>query len=59
MKELPEPAEVEARAEHFRRLPEPIRYEDLRTSQDIDNHLEPVGEADRERSWLLRTAGAV
>ena len=59
MAKLPEPAEVEARAERFRRLPEPIRYEDLRTSQDVDNHLEPVGEADRERSWLLRTAGAV
>jgi hypothetical protein len=59
MKELPEPAEVAARAERFRRLPEPIRYEDLRTSQDVDAHLEPVGEADRERSWLLRTAGAI
>ena len=59
MPKLPEPSEVEARAERFRRLPEPIRYDDLRTSQDVDTHLEPVGEADREQSWLLRTAGAV
>ena len=44
MKELPEPAEVEARAERFRRLPAPIRYEDLRTSQDVDSHLEPVSD---------------
>lgn len=59
MPKLPEPSEVEAGGERFRRLPDPIRYEDLRTSQDVESHLEPVGEADRERSWLLRTAGAV
>ncbi len=42
----------------YRRLPPPVRREDLRTSQDVVQHGEPVGEADRERDWLLRTAGA-
>ncbi len=46
-------------ANRFRRLPAPVRREDLRTSQDVVDHPEPVGEEDRERSWLLRTAGAL
>ncbi len=41
----------------YAHLPEPVRYEDLRTSQDIVVPDEPLGEADREREWLLRTAG--
>ncbi len=43
----------------YRRLPAPVRREDLRTSQDVVDHPEPVGEADRERDWLLRTAGVL
>ena len=41
----------------YRRLPEPVRREDLRTSQDVTRHEDEVGEADRERAWLLRTTG--
>jgi hypothetical protein len=44
-------------ANPYRRLPAPIRPEDMRTSQDVVPHDEPVGEADRERDWLLRTSG--
>ena len=46
-------------AEKYRHLPPPVRPEDLRTSQDVVLHGEPVGEADRERDWLLRTTGAL
>jgi hypothetical protein len=53
------PEQPEVTSERYRHLPEPIRWEDLRTSQDVVSHDEPVGEADRERNWLLRTAGAV
>ena len=41
----------------YARLPEPVRREDLRTSHDVVPHPEVVGEADRERAWLLRTTG--
>lgn len=41
----------------YAHLPPPIRREDLRTSQDVVPHPEVVGEADRERDWLLRTTG--
>ncbi len=41
----------------YAHLPQPIRFEDLRTSQDIVLHADMVGESDRERDWLLRTAG--
>jgi hypothetical protein len=50
--------EPEEQAENkYRRLPAPIRPEDLRTSQDVVPYGEMVGEADRERDWLLRTTG--
>jgi hypothetical protein len=48
--------EVEA-TNKYRHLPPRPRPEDLRTSQDVVVHGEPVGEADRERDWLLRTTG--
>ena len=41
----------------YAHLPAPIRREDLRTSQDVVPHPDVVGEADRERDWLLRTTG--
>jgi hypothetical protein len=41
----------------YARLPPQIRREDLRTSQDVVAHPDVVGEADREREWLLRTTG--
>ncbi|MCW2819724.1 MAG: hypothetical protein JWR42_2511 [Marmoricola sp.] len=41
----------------YARLPPPVRREDLRTSQDVLAHGDEVGEADRERAWLLRTTG--
>ena len=50
-----EPEQREANP--YRHLPPRIRPEDLRTSQDVVAYGEPVGEADRERDWLLRTTG--
>jgi hypothetical protein len=41
----------------YAKLPPPIRPEDMRTSQDVVPSGEMVGEADRERDWLLRTTG--
>ena len=41
----------------YRHLPPQVRREDLRTSHDVVPHSEVVGEADRERDWLLRTTG--
>lgn len=41
----------------YAQLPPQIRREDLRTSQDVVVHADLVGESDRERDWLLRTAG--
>ena len=55
MDEAREPEEQPANK--YRRLPTPVRPEDLRTSQDVVPYGEPVGEADRERDWLLRTTG--
>jgi hypothetical protein len=55
---MPEEREVEEQAvEKYRHLPPRPRPEELRTSQDVVQHGEPVGEADRERDWLLRTTG--
>ena len=54
---MDEEREGERSENKYRHLPAPIRPEDLRTSQDVVQHQEPVGEADRERDWLLRTAG--
>jgi hypothetical protein len=47
----------EQTANKYRRLPEQVRPEDWRTSLHVVQHAEPVGEADRERDWLLRTSG--
>jgi len=55
MDEAREPEEQSA--SKYRHLPPRVRPEDLRTSQDVVQHAEPVGEADRERDWLLRTSG--
>ena len=44
-------------ANKYAHLPAPIRPEDMRTSQDVVPYGEPMGEADRERDWLLRTSG--
>ena len=55
MDEAREPEEQSA--DRFRRLPPRVRPEDVRTSQDVLPSGEPVGEADRERDWLLRTTG--
>ena len=44
-------------ANKYAHLPPQVRREDLRTSQDVVQHPEVVGEADRERDWLLRTTG--
>ena len=52
-----EEREPEEPANKYRHLPPRVRPEDLRTSQDVVQHGEPVGEADRERDWLLRTTG--
>jgi hypothetical protein len=41
----------------YRHLPPRPRPEELRTSQDVVPHGEMVGEADRDRDWLLRTTG--
>lgn len=49
--------EEQPSAEKYRHLPPPVRVEDLRTSQDVSSHADLVGEADRERDWLLRTTG--
>jgi hypothetical protein len=47
----------EQTASKYRHLPPRPRPEELRTSQDVVPYGEPVGEADRERDWLLRTTG--
>jgi hypothetical protein len=54
---MDEERESEEPANKYRHLPPRVRPEDLRTSQDVVQHGEPVGEADRERDWLLRTTG--
>ena len=50
---------TEKQRNKYAELPPPIRWEDLRTSEDVVPHPEVVGEADREREWLLRTAGLI
>jgi hypothetical protein len=52
-----EDREPEQAENKYRHLPPRPRPEDLRTSQDVVPYGEPVGEADRERDWLLRTTG--
>jgi hypothetical protein len=47
----------EQTANKYRHLPPRPRPEELRTSQDVVPYGEPVGEADRERDWMLRTTG--
>jgi hypothetical protein len=55
---VPDERESEEQAVNkYRRLPPRPRPEELRTSQDVVSYGEPVGEADRERDWLLRTTG--
>ncbi len=49
--------EPEVRENKYAHLPPRLRPEDLRTSQDVVQRAEPIGEADRERDWLLRTTG--
>ena len=41
----------------YAKLPAPVRPEDMVTSQDVSTYADLVGEADRERDWLLRTTG--
>ena len=48
---------ADAPGNKYAHLPAPVRYEEMRTSQDVVPHPEVVGEADRERDWLLRTSG--
>ncbi len=38
-------------------LPPAVRLQDTVTSEDVVAHPEVVEEAERERQWLLRTAG--
>ena len=57
MAEQPEDVAQDVVENKYAHLPPPIRREDLRTSQDVVPHPEVVGEADRERDWLLRTTG--
>ena len=63
---LPDPAELSAPVassgqdvpvSKYAHLPAPVRREVIRTSQDVLAHADEVGEADRERAWLLRTTG--
>jgi hypothetical protein len=41
----------------YARLPEPIRFEDMRTSQDAVSHQDDGSDDLHERAWMLRTAG--
>jgi hypothetical protein len=52
-----EAQQEERTSDRFKHLPPRPRPEDLRTSQDVVPYGEPLGEADREREWLLRTTG--
>lgn len=49
---------LEQPSDKYRQLPAPVRREDLRTSHDVTPYVDVIGEADRERDWLLRTFGA-
>lgn len=46
-------------ANKYAELPPPVRLQDTIASTDVVPHPEVVGEADRERQWLLRTAAAI
>ncbi len=48
---------VEQAVNKYAKLPPQPRPEDLRTTHDVSSHADLVGEADRERDWLLRTTG--
>ena len=48
---------VEQVANKYAKLPPRPRPEDLRTTHDTASHADVVGEADRERDWVLRTTG--
>ena len=54
---MDEEREPEVLENKYRHLPAQVRREDLRTSQDVVPYVDAVGEADRERTWLLRTSG--
>ncbi|MGI9156729.1 MAG: hypothetical protein ACR2FG_08835 [Marmoricola sp.] len=41
----------------YTKLPEPIRFEDMRTSQDAGSHPGDGSDDLHERAWMLRTAG--
>lgn len=43
----------------YRKLPAPIRVEDMRTAQDIRATPTVKGEHDREVEWMLRTTGVI
>ena len=49
--------EPEVSESKYAHLPPAVRPKDLRTSQDVVQPADPIGEADREREWLLRTTG--
>lgn len=51
--------DIEARRElpDFSTLPERVKPEDLRTTQDIDPGPDPQGGRDTEMEFLLRNAG--
>ncbi|MEP6816879.1 MAG: hypothetical protein ABI873_15155, partial [Marmoricola sp.] len=53
----PEP-EV-ADLDRYRRLPEPIRLDDLRTSADVVPHPDEGSDELREVAWLIRTTGGI
>ncbi len=41
----------------YTKLPEPIRFEDMRTSQDVGSHPGDGSDDLNERAWMLRTVG--
>jgi hypothetical protein len=46
----------ETGAARFKQLPEPVRFEDLITSQDAVDHPEEKRDDVRETEWMLRTS---
>ena len=43
-------------SERFAALPEPVRLEDTRTSEDVVDHPEEMADDYREIDWFLRSA---
>lgn len=41
----------------YRKLPQPVRYEDMVASHDADPVPDPQAERDTERDFMLRYAG--